>query len=411
MYSYITAFVQTSVYDGQYRQTDIQHLQLNQIFFRYPRGYVLLNNDVFSREETLNLYDLPEIWRTSEYTLNQFLVQNGNLVLPTTTNPLTFTWHRAQYYNVHYATFKQTPVNRAFHIDYELSYDQQIDVLLTKPSVDYFAIQQNCLFTAGGLLHFTEGAVHGLTVYDAARTLRKKNDNQMGIIDFQRVSTLSCVNLTRHDVYKQKDTQPLSDVLYVSLPEPINGRKVLLSIGGFLVVPDQHNFLVGDQTYKIDFKRFNWLERFFILQRLTDMDWEIEHLGEYASKEQVFADETIRKLFDLSQTFVIYLDLEEELFITRHPVEQSKLPGLYYSYEKIGLPLLGSEGRLIDYKHSKFAGVWSLQTNDYMDRTNIFHSTDWVETPEVVGEFPDPNKPAKYAGAHFLVFSKSSTET
>lgn len=410
MYYYISAVAQTSAFDGQYKPVQLLTTPLVQIFLSYPSVYVTLFNDVYQREETLHLQDLPDPVRTTEQTLPQWLIQNGNRTLPTSLVPPTFTYRRVQFYDATYADFKVRPTNIGYHPDTPLSTLLEKDLLLTKAGVDYVTIKQNCLFTVNGYLHLADANSDGLYIYDGMRTQKNLNKNLCGIIDFQRIGTVECLPITSDLIVKRNVQIPYHDVLYLDLPVAPVGKKILLSIGGFLHTTDSLFQLVGDRTVRIDFKRFNWLERFYRLNEARGVDWSgVERVGGTFSKEGVFSDETLLKLFTLPNSFIIYVNTNE-LFVTRIPVEKTKIGGAYYSHEKIGLPLIGGEGLVKEYKHGRFDGQWTLDIDDYVLKTNVLHTTGWWDEAQAVTNTPDTNRPIQYSGAHWLVLSKTDEE-
>lgn len=410
MYTYISAVAQTSAFDGQYKPVNLTTLTLAQIYQTYPSVYVTLYNEPYTREETLNLADLHTSVQSSQETIVQWLLNNGNNTLPTTLVPPTFTYHRAQFYDATYAGFKALPGNVHYHPDTELTYDQKKDVFLIKSGVDYETIRDRCLFTVNGYIHYADASANGIVLYDAMRSLKNLNKNLIGIVDFQRLGALSFHPIQPEWISKRSEALPYHDVVYLDVPEYTAGKQILLSIGGFLHVDDKLFTLVGDRTLKIDFKRFNWLERFYLLNETHGVDWSgLEHNGDTFAKDGVYSDETLVKLFTLPQSFIIVLD-SPQLFVSRLPVEQTNLAGLYYSHEKIGLPLIGGEGLLKEYKHGRYDGQWSLEIDGYLTRTNVLHSTGWWTESDVTHNTQDPNKPTLLSEAHWLVLSKSDTE-
>lgn len=407
MYTYITAMAQATQFDGQFKPVNILTQTLVSIYRNYTSVYVTLHNDGYDREETLHLADLPFGVQSSEQTLQQWLLANGDNTLPTTWTAPALTTNRVQFYDATYAGFKLTPGSVYYHPDTQLSDQQKVDVYVTKSGVDYLAIRDHCIFTVNGYLHLADASVNGLIVYDAMRSQKNLRENHLGILDFHKVGKLSFHPILPEHLSKRSELLNYSDVLYLDLPVAPAGKTVLLSIGGFLHTPDSLFTLVGDRTLKIDFKRFNWLERFYLLNQALGKEWSgLEHQGDTFVKDEVFSDATITKLFTLKQSFVVLVDTPR-LFVNRYPVELTGLPGHYYSHEKIGLPLVGSEGLLKEYKHGKYDGVFTLDTQGYLIKTNVLHTTGWWDESQVVSNTVDPNRKTHLSHAHWLLIANA----
>uniref|UniRef100_A0AB39CD33 Virion structural protein n=1 Tax=Pseudomonas phage RVTF4 TaxID=3236931 RepID=A0AB39CD33_9VIRU len=325
------------------------------------------------------------------FTVQQWLTSLGNQTLPFEDKLPSEKERLVRYAQAWHAGYVAKPKGRDQHINAETSAHTKEDLILTHPKHSYKDYDDYCLTSVNGYFHITDYTPNGITVYDGNKSIRRSNDNQIGVYSFEQVGKIKKLPITADMISPQKPGAPLNDAAYLTMPAnvDIENKTVLLVIGGYLQVLGKVYKPVSDRTWRVELGGNMFLDRYIQSQRQLDLD----HLGlmidpknpTLMSTAMMQADETIIKYLTLSQSFWVIVDTPM-MFQDFEPVEWLRLPGRWIDASGENFPLVGAYGKMLDYHliHEVdtfvYAGVDNVR-HDY----DANHRRDWKQKALVDG--------------------------
>lgn len=406
MYQILTAIGLQDNLDGKYRTIEAGPMKMVDLFTKYKRVYLTLVHTVAAGKFTLNLDKLPPEIKIQAYTLNEYLLANGNAVLPVEPVAIKLDYATARFYNLWNAGFGFKPINRAFHPDMEISPEQQIDLHCTKEGAVPANLTKYGLFTVNGFVHRSDTLLGGNIILNGCETGRKGADTHVGLIDFQRIGKLKCIPITKEMVYKRHESGKFKEFVYIKVPESMVGKTPLLVVGGFLHALDGLYNAVSDNVLRFDFFKYSWFKRYLLARNEINCDsLKVNALGNGAiDYESLFSDEVIENWFTLPQSFIVLVDTPE-LDVSTMEVEYAGFPGVYFTYQTPKYPLILGDGCLTEYTQSTQRQTTVLRTSKYLQNnlaSELTTRVGWAAaaTHNVTAE------PMVPAPARFLIMSK-----
>ncbi|QBJ02709.1 virion structural protein [Pseudomonas phage Psa21] len=309
-------------------------------------------------------------------TVQEWLTSLGNQTLPFETTLPNETERLVRYAQAWHAGYTAQPKGRNLHINSTASKFVKEDLILTHPTHSYADYDKYCLTTVNGYFHISDYTVDGIRIMDGNRSVRRANNNQIGIYSFETVGALQKVPITAAMVRPQREGAPLNDAAYISMPAGIDiaNKTVLLVVGGYLQVLGKVYKPVGDRTWRIEVGASMFLDRY--IQSVKELD--LDDLGltidpknpTLMSLAQMRSDEVVLKYLTLSQSFFVIVDTPS-FFQDYEPIEWLRLPGRFIDPTGDNLPLVGAYGRMLDY-HT----IHEVDTFVYAGSNNIRHNYD-----------------------------------
>lgn len=310
------------------------------------------------------------------FTVQQWLTSLGNQTLPFEATLPNEKERQVRYAQAWHAGYVAKPKGRNQHVNATTSAYTKEDLVLTHPTHSYKDYDDYCLTSVNGYFHITDYTSEGITVYDGNKSVRRSNDNQIGVYSFEQVGKIQKVPVTEAMISAQRAGAPLNDAVYLTMPEGIDieNKTVLLVIGGYLQVLSKVYRPVSDRTWRIELGANMFLDRYIQSVRQLDLD----HLGltidpanpTLMSTAAMRTDETIIKYLTLSQTFWVVVDTPT-MFQEYEPVEWLRLPGRWIDPGGLNLPLVGAYGKMLDYHL-----IHEVDTYVYAGSDNIRHDYD-----------------------------------
>lgn len=295
----------------------------------------------------------------------------------------------AKWVNGHRANYHIQPWD-ALYQDSRPTADR-VDALIsrTDPETVPADLYKNCLVTVNGFYHLTDLVPNvGFLAYGASETLRKTKSFTFGLHSFQALGGFTLQPIRIADVFKRLSaemiagtvpTPGLKDVGAIHINTPLNGRQVLLVLGGYLYTPDQGVYrLVSDNTLEIDFTKLNLIDRFFESRSYINLSsLGVDTSSEYGAipLNTLLSDAVLTKYLTLTQSFIVILN-QTELYTNRHHVQKTSILGEYMSQSKPVYPLQTGLGRCPEYNVAQDGKRWSMQTTGAGHRRMLYNTTD-----------------------------------
>lgn len=405
-YQYVSAVTRARREDVDWIATDLSQTRINDILSQYYQVCLTLSNPVdvgFSYLSTEALQALAPLQMPGP-TLTDWLVSLGDAALPTTTTPPALTLAPVGYSDLWQAGYGIQLASRFRNPQTQATASSLDDLLVTKPGLDMASMSQYLLTTVNGYLHRSEGSIDGLYIVDGGKSHRVSGNNQAGILSFLGVGPIKQIPLTQAMLYNPSGLTRFAQSAYVDLGESLAGKTVLLSLGGYLHVLDRTYSKTGDSTIKINTHLLPFPER--IYQSRLDLDLSGLPIEEGAAKtgqyvvESLYSDQVMRAYLTMSQSFAIVVDAPQ-FYVRKHQLERFVVPGRYFHHAADRFPLMGSMGRMWDYRLSKEEDVFVYGTDPIHETHYQFQTAPYLTQLSINGS-RDPSRPWSN-GAAFLL--------
>jgi len=338
MYVFVEALALPKGVSQSWVATDLGSQKGMDIGRTYADAYILLTHPVLTETQVLRLGDVSTSLSGFTGTFNEWLVANGNKSLPTTPGKFELEEGMADYMDAVYANYSILPFDSSRHPSAPLTRDECTDLLLRRKNVDYKTMEHNVLAVVNGLFHRAGSSEHGYVIYDGGRSANHSGGNQVGLLNFQRVSTFNCLQIKKEWFTKPLPLLEFKDRFYLKVPGGVRGKTVMLVIAGFLIPPGDGFNVVNDDTISVAWNRLSMLDRFRIADRELDLR---EHVKLEIAKEgddrrltdEMLSDDFVVKMCTLSQSFVILFD-ETNISIERELLETLRVPGRWMLHRR-----------------------------------------------------------------------------
>lgn len=411
-YQYKGAVARSKSLDALWAPVDLSAMDINQIYATYSKVYITLRHTT----QTVDVYLDMDTARTligvytGSKTIPQWLTAVGNSALPTIVSLPQLNPKPVRYADAFRAGYHIKPVDRTRHPDADIPFGEKNDLLLSKHTVDFRQWGRHCLVTVNGYFHRVIGALEGLYVVDGGRTGRTGNDNRIGLHSFREVGALDLIPITPDMIYKTHETQKYANSAHIKLPYSVEGKVVLLVLGGHLHVLDRAYTLIGHRSLKVDFNNLLLAERLYEAWGQIDLSslaLETSPRNDrQISVEQLYSDEVLQAYLCLPQSFIVVVDAPE-LYVRRHQVETTGLPGRFIAPKKDfrNLPLLSENGRVVDYRVFPEEDQYVLSTEVVREERYTFNTAPWKVTNSIDNTHY-MGRPWRLADAQFLEFGR-----
>ena len=426
-YQLVAAYGKASAIGYSWQNIDIDEigaLPMNQIYQLYVKVYLTLSSPALSENIHIDLDTLRSQYINSQYTLEYVLANQGNKPLTHLVELPKFEKKTVRYedafrcgYKVHLAAS-----DRAF--DAVTDRKQLTEVRVTRTGTDIQRLFDYTLVTINGFLHPTSCDKNALYVTNGGVSLHHSKLNNIGLISFEEIGKIKQYPITTDMIFKLDEKSGISKRVYLNLKDIDTEKKtVLLSIGGYLYMPDPAFVRQwSDDVYMVDFTQVDLKQRWFESAKYLDLS--AVGLDEYPfdktqiSITQLLNDHYFLKYLTLPQSFIVTVDTSK-LYWQRHYLRHNNYPGMFTAYKEPRYPLFAANGRMCEYWKIYEDEHWAVNVHDsywenkhfmslpHADVTNgtdanlpyrtFYHSKGYlleigVDIPDPIPEV-DPNPP------------------
>lgn len=364
MYSLIRAYGVKNTLNSFWGNQNISSLKLFQIFQQYRDIYVELENTFIVGPIYVHLKALEDDYGSSNLTLAQLFADNPSLSLPTVDEMPEFTQQSVRYmdairagYSIELSAPGQPPGSNA-------SMESKTELSIRRDMVSNKDLHDYCLVTVNGYLHQTDYDNKYLYVIDGGNSLKKSRRNTCGITSFERIGKLHKKQITFSDFLKVDADTPLYKRMYISIPDEYAGMQIMLSLGGYLIVPEQNVFSrISDQLWIVNTEYLDFVGRY--MESRYYLDYSALGLTKFpkdpdkVSLVELQSDQIISRYLTMSQSFIIALESENINYV-KHYVRHSPIANQYITYSNPMCPLFLGRGRQADYWKEQDENYWSI---------------------------------------------------
>lgn len=392
MYQLVRARHRTDRRAGRWIEADLSGALVNSLTAIYGDVLLYITYPGLDGLKALNFDKTHNLRQgvNATVTVSEWLTGLGNLTLPWEETLPDETEHLVQYAQAWHAGYDVQVKGRDGHLESNQSTFEQEDLLVNHPKFSPEYIDSHSLFTVNGFIHLSDHGTDGVRIAGGNTTVRKCNDNQVGILSFEDIGTIRKVPITENMVSKQNSESTLSKAAYVTLPNDIDleGKTVLLVLGGYLQVLGKTYFRSGVSTYRIELGNILFLERY--IESVRSMDLTSLGLKDDPDNPTLFSvsemrsDAAMRAYLMLSQTFFVIVDTPF-MFHEITPLEYAGYPGRYINRNGKQLPVIGAYGRTLDYHTIKEHGYWVYCCSNNQRKNYTANRGNWLNDKLVNG--------------------------
>lgn len=356
MYKLITAVLMAKEKPTGLVEVDVENFTLQTLLDHYKLGYLVLENDHLPNELFLDIHTLrttPLGITTYDITVKQWLLQNGNGLLPHTVNEPDFDIAKINYTDGHQGGFNREAVHPYSTIG-GYSVSSMTDLYLHKSSIDGDLLNSNCVVAINGYLHTHVRYKQGIKVKDGCKSMMYAKLNHVGVLSFQNTGGCKLVSFAPEMIHKGSAQLPYYHEMILELGIDLTNKSVFLSIAGNLIhtndiykVIDAKNGVVI-----VNLSRLNLVERIQQTIKYIEMPELLLHSEhdrlDVIDRDIVKSDPFILDLIRMNQTFAIIVD-QPHFIVDRKPVFYNGNYGVYYSPRHNYNPMLDTYGRIVPY--------------------------------------------------------------
>lgn len=416
MYQYIRAIVKEPGRTGRWVEEHLGHRVISEIYNEYPEVYLVITHTAYPNGEkkALRLKDVPSELHANQSTLkvSDWLASVSGYGLPLRDELPKIETVFAPFGDAWQAGYDIQPVHRTKHHESEVPVSEKLDLRVTKDGVDYQQLFDECLVTVNGLFHRTNYATDALHVVDGAKSGFHANRNAVGLYRLGVLGNVTTVPIKEEHIHKGIDDQRLGEYAYITIDESVDleGKSVLLVIGGYLHTVGQVYSRVGERIYMVNFNNYPLPQRLLEMKGLIDMSPITDVMSrssvnpDQMSVEELYSDEVITALLTLSQSFFVVIDTPD-LVVEREQLEFMQLPGRYISHLPPRFPMVVSLGRFAEYWVRKEQDRYVLATEEDFETYYTFETTQW-KNEHSIDSTRVPYKRFDFKRAHFLKIGK-----
>lgn len=402
MYQLVSAIAKPLGGDGRWQAVDIASVPLSVLYTTYSRVIATLTNPFLPNLVALDLNDIEVQTAGLSQSFTAYLQSIGANALPTTEQLQRVAPKWAKYNDAFKAGYTITAIHPTAGDGTVMPNADLTDLRLRRPATDYALFLKSCLVSVNGFYHPIDGSSAGIIVRRGNQCAQLSGQNNIGIVSFRELGSLTQVPITASMVKKQNGTLPLKNHAYVDLGQDVSNKSVLLVLGGYLHVLDQRTFRrVSGSMFAIDFNNLPYLERYFESQSFLDFSSlpvnATPRNPTQAAVAELLSDECITAYLTLPQSFFVLLDNPDVSF-THTPLQAARAAHRFISYVPPIWPIAVGYGKHANFFASYEDGQWAINCQEALYQNYVFHTSD-ARNVQSVSSQRVPGKPVERSGA------------
>lgn len=409
-YSYVKAIAKSKERGARWVETNISGLLISDIDNTYRDVKVELSHNQLSENQVLIFEDIKHLFVSTNLTFADWLVANGETALPTTPGTVSINISTVHYRDGFIAGFDVTPAKMGSSPDVEWPLGELRDLLMTKPGAIYQDVYDYCIVTVNGLVHRTSLSQYGIYIQDGAYSKELCQLNHFGLISFLDVGKIEYIDVDSTMLYKQSGQNKHYRNAHINLGVSTQGKSLIMVVGGYMHVYDKSYVQIGDGLVRIDFSNHPLIQRYYESKGVIDLS-TLPYTGFDSNPDQrltadiIESEAYIEALINLPQTFFILVDTPD-LYVNRHKLEHSGLPGRFYTHLYPDFPLITERGKLSEYIPFYEDGKWVIACESNRMPNYQFETAPYRSFLSITPQ-KDPYKPYRRSSGYLLEIGKT----
>ncbi len=379
------------------------------LYNQYRKIYLTLQTGTPAVTIYLDMDSVRPQYTTYNNTVHQLLIDIDNTALPTIETLPNINTRTARYMDAFRAGYNVLPYSALYGENIDMI--DRVDVLLSResPVINYELFYNTTLVSVNGFYHRTDlKNDEGIVVYKGTQSVRKSNQNQIGLLTFHGMCDMKTYTITEPMIQRLDENSPLSSAAYIHTGLDLTNKSIMFVIGGYLNLLSNMITRVSDNVFKIDFSNYPLLDRFYEMRSHLDISGfnlsESTVNDTQISVDELQSDENIKALLTMSQSFMVVLDCPE-IYTEVNYVRKTGYPGCYISYTDPKYPLVVGLGRHNEYWYREEDGQYALTVYDNAVSNRIYNTVNpYLENS--ISDSEQPTDPVYLSGAYLLMIAR-----
>ena len=388
---------------------DLTSITVANLFYLYRKVYLTLETGVPVVTAYLDMDTVRAEHSTYSGTVAAWLVSIGNTALPTISSLPEINSRYARYMDAFRAGYSVKPYHALYGENVAMADRKDAMLSRTSPVSNYPLMYSTTLVSVNGFYHRTDVKNNeGLVVYKATETVRKSNQNQIGLLTFHGMCGITTHSITESMISRVDVNTPLSNAANIHTGLDLTNKSVAIVIGGYFHMLSSLISKVGDNSFRVDFSNYPLLDRHFEMSHYLDTsDFTLSETTVNSSQisvEELQSDENIKALLMMSQSFIVVMDCPE-VYSEVNYVRKTGYPGCYIAYTDPKYPLVTGLGRHNEYWYREEDGQFHLTVYDNAVSNRIYNTVNpYLENSVADSELP--TDPVYLSGAYLMMIGR-----
>jgi hypothetical protein len=378
MYTLVRAYGIEKLPNSLWKDLDVSLLKLSEIFIQYRDIYIELSSPFITDPIYVHLKDLESTYSGSQRTLSELFTYQPSLSLPTVAKIPSYVQKPAMYMDAFRAGYKLELTAPGHLPSSHFSEILKTEIAIRRDATSNKDLHDYCLFSVNGFLHPTDYDDKYLYVMEGGKSLRRSRRNTCGINSFERIGKIHKQRITVADFTPVDADTLLSRKVFIQAPPEFRDMTLMLSIGGYLITPEDNIFSkIADDLWILNTEQLDLLGKYFESRQYLDFEsLNLTKFGKDKNKISLLEFQSnlvISKYLTLPQSFFIACEVPELTFRKQY-VRHSPIANQYIAYSNPISPLFLGRGRQADYWKQQDESYWSITVeNGY--RPNLTKDT------------------------------------
>lgn len=399
MYSFKSALCLSRNANSSWKNVDVSQKTLQQLFLDYARIIIIAYHDALEKDVFIDMEQFRSLAAGSDMTIEQTMVFiEDRTVDLLDTLPDTKTKYM-RYSDARQAGYKVDTARAGYHDPVNYPSSGQKDLIIThrENKVDPEMLARRCLFTVNGLYHRSELYGDSVFILKGNESGMISERNNVGIHSFYEIGEVTQVPIDPSTLRSRDPLVPFHEKLHFALPVDVTGKSFFLVLGGYVVPQERGVFYDnGSGEMTLHLNKLPYLERLLESRKLIDLSSldlvKTEISEDVIHEPTAYSEETIRKYFGLSQTFLVVVDIEN-LSFGKTVIRNRSYPGGFETMSEPTSPLMVGHGRFAEYIKVPTGDRWNVFVDDSYLR-NYLATEVRGQTREHISDNVHPNVPS-----------------
>lgn len=379
MYTFVTSTCLSRSIGAQWQTLPhLDDMVVYQIYQNFSKVFLTLSHPDIPDPIYVDMDSLRAQYSSYQNTLKQLLIDLGDTTLETVNSIPSTEIKYARYSDAVRQGYKIVTSIIGMNVPDNYPDDEKHDLTITRPNTttDLALLHTHCMVSVNGYYHMTDTDGTKTYVPKGADTMRRSNNNHLGIWSFIDIGKLTKVKLDPARIVPEDANHSLKDKIFFTVDQPLDGKSYFLNLGGYLVFPEEGVFWrSGEQTFSLDINQIPYWQRLMessLFIDLSPLNLSVipENPGNGYNVPEIYSDEVIRAYMTLIQSFLVIVETET-LSTAWVPIRHSDLPGMFTAYQNPTDILLVGYGRVAEYVKTEENGFWSVTAHDAFLRNYI----------------------------------------
>lgn len=382
MYSYVSSVAKRRQSGAYWEDVSLGNTTFETIMKTYSGVAFTLQNPALGGTVYATLNNMLDYGVRQDLTVNEWFALLGERYFDVVYEPYRIESDSVRYRDGIRSGFSWEHIASGVNPGVDLPLSERPDLLLHKEGIDKYYFTENALVTVNGLFHRVRYNSGEILIEDAGRTIVKSDRNSIGVINADKIGPIEQKPITASMIAEPENGHRLYDSAFIDVGQSLEGKSIMLSLGGYLHVGDDVCKVINDQEgiVRIDFSKINLLERLFDqrhIMSLASLPLSTTQINTGAiTVGDLTNDDVLKAYLQLPQTFLIICDAASLYKKTRN-LEDAGFDNVYYSYTEPKFPIQMRHGLFPEVWVREEDGVWVLTVHEGLVGRRMLYSGPW----------------------------------